>query len=157
MYKRKAGTSDRGDASDEDDFLSAGEERDELNVNGGHVNGAVSDGEDPDPRAVVMADFEDIDEAEAGDTLGKLQAVKVTWDPRDVEYWFTELENSMEMINIKSQWVKRVILSNNLPEPIRTEVKDKLKIPKSKLAGADKLIYKVIKGKVIALPSISCL
>ena len=95
----------------------------------------------------MATNFEDIDDAEAPETLSRLTSVKVTWDSQDVDYWFTELENGMELINIKSQWVKRVILSNNLPEQIKAEIKDLLKVPKSGLGAENKLIYKNIKHK----------
>ena len=74
-----------------------------------------------------MADFEDIDQPEAQETLGKLSAIKVPWNRSDVRYWFFEIENQMELINIQSQWVKRCILANNLPEIVKDEVKELLK------------------------------
>ena len=99
-----------------------------------------------------MADFEDIDMPEAQETLGKLAAIKVPWNRSDVRYWFFEIENQMELINIQSQWVKRCILANNLPEIVKDEVKELLKKPKSKLISAhDKMIYKALKSKVLKL------
>ena len=99
-----------------------------------------------------MADFEDLDAAsEAPETLGKLASIKVNWDKKDVEGWFMELEMQMEILNIKTQWVKRIILGNNIPETVKAEVKDLLKVKKSQLTDENKLIYKVLKTKILKL------
>ena len=79
---------------------------------------------------VVMSDFDTLDAAEAPDTLGKIAAIKVPWDKKDVAYWFTQLEMQMELYAVKSQWVKRILLANNLPDNVRAEVKELLKIQK---------------------------
>merc|ERR1712219_79991 len=96
-------------------------------------------------------DFEDLDQPEAAETMAKLASVKIPWDSSDVEGWFMEIEMQMELLNIKSQWVKRIIIGNNLPELIKVEVKDLLKVPKSKLTQENKLIYKVLKQKILKL------
>ena len=68
---------------------------------------------------LVNIDFDMVNEADTELALGKLTSVKVTWDPEDLEYWFGELEQQMELIQIRAQWTKRVILSNNLPRRSR--------------------------------------
>merc|ERR1712102_110279 len=98
-----------------------------------------------------MTAFDTIDAVDGADSLGKLSQVKVPWDPEDVEYWFTELELQIELFSIKSQWVKRVILANNLPENVRSQLKDILKVQKSQLNENNKLIYKILKAKVLKL------
>ena len=94
--------------------MSAGDEGElaDAAVNGDTTSGDESEG--------IMADFDALNEAEAKETLSRLSSVTVNWDKDDIAYWFTELENAMETINVKSQWVKRVILVNNLPNEIRT-------------------------------------
>ena len=71
-----------------------------------------------------MADFDSLDEVEAPETLGKIANVKVPWMADDIPYWFSEVEMQMELYNVKSQWIKRIILNNNLPENIRSQIKD---------------------------------
>ena len=95
-----------------------------------------------------MADFEDVDAADAPEVLGKLTSIKVAWDPKDLKWWFTELEMQMTLINIQSQWIKRVILSNNLPDSVKSQVKDILKKTKSQ---APAKVYKTLKTKVLEL------
>ena len=115
-------------------------------ANGGG-GGPATNGDDTGDR-VVMVDYDMQDEADGQDVMNKLGSVKVAWDKEDVRWWFTELENQMTLINIRSQWVKRVIVSNNLPEDVKAQVKDILKKPKSQ---APTTVYKVIKTKVLNL------
>ena len=94
-----------------------------------------------------MTDFDDIDENDAADAVGKLASIKVPWNT-DVEYFFFELENQMELVQLKSQWLKRVVLANNLPEQVKDELKATLKKTKS---TAPAKVYKVLKTKIFAL------
>ena len=48
-----------------------------------------------------MVNYDMKDEDEAPETLSRLSQVKVPWDGEDVEYWFTELENQMELYNTR--------------------------------------------------------
>ena len=66
------------------------------------------------PQPEVMPQFEDSNGTDGPDVLNKLSSIKVPWDD-DVKYFFFEIENQMEIINVQSQWIKRVILANNLP------------------------------------------
>ena len=50
------------------------------------------------------------------EVLSKLAGIKVPWD-QDVEYYFFEIENQMEIQGIRSQWLKRCVLANNIPPP----------------------------------------
>merc|ERR1711951_290354 len=95
-----------------------------------------------------MAEFEDVNDADGPEVMSKLASIKVPWTPKDIRYWFFELELQMTLINIQSQWLKRVILANNLPDSVRGEVKEFLKMTKAE-AGAT--IYKEIKNEIIAL------
>ena len=78
-----------------------------------------------------MAEFEDINEADVPKVMSKLSSVKLPWDPRDIRYWFFELELQMTLINIQSAWLKRVVLANNLPTEVRAEVKEFLRQTKA--------------------------
>ena len=121
--------------SDDDERQSAQGDEDEV------FSDARSDGEEN------MTDFHDIDGTDAPEIVAKLSTVKVTWD-KDVEYYFLELENAMELLTIKNQWHKRVVLANNLPGEIKAELKETLKKTKS---AAPPKVYKVLKFKIIAL------
>ena len=95
----------------------------------------------------MSTEFEDVNGADPPESLGKLGSIKVPWD-RDVKYWFSELECQMDIIQVKSQWIKRTVLSNNLPSLVKAELKELLKKTKAN-APAD--IYKQIKVKTIEL------
>ena len=43
----------------------------------------------------------------------------------------------MEMLSIKSQWYKRIVLANNLPEGVRDEVKELLKQTQAEAGNQD--------------------
>ena len=43
----------------------------------------------------MAQNFEDINEADPAEVLGKLASVKVPWDRKDVGWWFSELEMQM--------------------------------------------------------------
>ena len=54
----------------------------------------------------------------------------------------------MEIYNVRSQWLKGVVLANNLPPLIKAEVKETLRKPR---AQAGPTIYKDLKAKVMKL------
>ena len=54
----------------------------------------------------------------------------------------------MELVSITSQWYKRIVLQNNLPEKVLAEVKHLLKKNK---ASAGATAYKDLKLKVMEL------
>ena len=114
------------------------------------VNGAASDGDEFEDAADNMSEFDSIDGADPPECLGKLGSIKVPWDS-DVSYWFSELESQMDIIQIKSQWIKRVVCSNNLPPEVKAEMKALLKKTKIQCTGEYKNIYKVLKVKTIEL------
>ena len=88
-----------------------------------------------------------MDAPDPPEVLSKLAGIKVPWD-QDVEYYFFEIENQMEIQGIRSQLLKRCVLANNIPPLIKAEVKDLLKKPK---AQAGNLIYKEVKLKIVKL------
>ena len=139
------GDSDGGDTpgsdeseADDNDFYDA----DSPNMSHDNANAAAGGNPPPPPH-----NFEDINGQDGPEVMGKVGSVKIPWD-EDVEYFFFDLENQMEMINVQSQWVKRSILANNLPNHIRAEVKDTLKKVRAQVGPT---VYKDIKVKVIKL------
>ena len=102
----------------------------------------------PDYDDDVMTDFDAINGTDPQEAVGKISTVKVAWNEAAVEYFFFELENQMELINLQSQWLKRVILANNLPETVKNELMTTLKKTKTQ---APTNVYKVLKDKILAL------
>ena len=96
----------------------------------------------------IMADFDTENGTDGEKALGKLGSIKCEFDKNDIEYWFSELEGQLEVIEVKSQWLKRTALQRFLPPEIKAEAKTLFKITKGN-AGND--IYKRIKAKLVNL------
>ena len=117
-----------------------------------HVNGVDPDdgsehftsADEEDDAEDIMVEFEDIDTADGPEVLKTLASCQVKWD-KDVEYFFSDLEMRMELLTITSQWYKRIVLVNNLPEHVKAQLRTLLKKNK---AAAGSTIYKDIKTKV---------
>ena len=90
----------------------------------------------------VTMDFEDENGTDGAKALEKVDSVKVTWDKDDLKFFFVEIEDAMELVQIKSQWLKKQVLSRALPPAVKSEVKDIL-IQRKSEAGTD--IYKRLK------------
>ena len=91
----------------------------------------------------------DIENSVDGDkAIDKLNTVVCPFDKDDIEYWFSELEMQLALIDVKSQWLKRLAVQRFLPVEIRHEVRDLMLIQKAD-AGND--IYKKIKTELIDL------
>ena len=101
--------------------------------------------------AVMTDEFDTIDVGDAPEALSKLGSIKVPWDHRDVAYWSFELELQMTIFNVGSQWVKRIILANNLPPEVRGELKELLKQTKAQVTADKTKIYKELKTTVLEL------
>ena len=85
------------DPDESDDYVSAGDEGELADI--AAVNGDTTSGDESEEG--IMTDFDALNEAEAKETLSRLSSVTVNWDKDDIAYWFTELENAMETINVK--------------------------------------------------------
>ena len=74
-------------------------------------------------EATMAAEF-DVEDGKDGDkAMDKLGSVKCEFSKEDIEFWFSELEGQLEVIEVKSQWTKRTALQRFLPMEIKTEVK----------------------------------
>ena len=104
--------------------------------------------ESSDTDSAAMEAFEVENGIDSEKALDKLGNVKCPFEKDDIEYWFSELEGQLEVIGVKSQWVKRIALQQLLPVEIRAEVKSLLKLSKPN-AGND--IYLKIKTELIEL------
>ena len=101
-----------------------------------------------DEEEAAMVEFEDENGTDGDKALNKVDSVKVKWDPDDLKFFFSEIEDAMELIQIKSQWLKRQVLARALDPLIKAEVKDLL-IKKKADAGND--IYKQLKYRLLEL------
>ena len=101
-----------------------------------------------DEEEIVMADFEDENGTDGDKALDQLKSVQCPFSKDDIEFWFSQLETQLTVIEIKSQWIKRIALQRLLPIEIQQEVKTLLKLQKG-AAGND--IYKRLKTKLIKI------
>ena len=102
----------------------------------------------PDPAVPAVVDFEDENEQDGEKALEYSRTLSMEYNPDEVEFWFTQLENEMYTCTIKSQWMKRVVLVKNLPPKIQADVKSLL-ILKQTQAPAN--IYKLVKTEILRL------
>ena len=104
---------------------------------------------DRDSEFDNMAEEFDVENGEDGKSaLQDLKSVQCPFDKSDIEFWFTEFELQLTMIEVKSQFTKRLAIQRFLPIEIRQEVKSLLKLSKAD-AGTD--IYKRIKTELLDL------
>ena len=109
----------------------------------------ITDREIDDILADEMAEDFDTENGTDGEkAMDKMGSVKCEFSKDDIEFWFTELETQLEVIDVKSQWSKRIALQRFLPADVKQEVKTLLIIPKAS-AGTD--IYKRIKTELLDL------
>ena len=95
-----------------------------------------------------MAEFDTINGTDGATAMENLKSVQCPFELSDIEYWFTEFELQLTLIDVQSQWLKRLALQRFLPPEIRQEVKTLFKLSKAD-AGND--IYKKCKTELIEL------
>ena len=93
-------------------------------------------------------DFEDENGQDGDKALEYTRSLKIEWNPSQVQFWFTQLENEMYTCTVKSQWLKRCVLVKNLPPTVQSDVMSLLVLKKSE-APAD--LYKQIKVEILRL------
>ena len=76
------------------------------------------------------------------------RAIKVEFDPNDVKFWFSQIENEMVMASIKSQWLKKSVLQRNLPNKQKEDVKAYLVLQQTEAGNS---IYKDVKNEIIRI------
>ena len=134
----------------EPDILSG----DTVEVSNNEVDALLAkdslDQEFPLPAAAgkMAVDFDAENGTDGEKAMDKMASVKCEFTKEDIEFWFTELETQLEVIEVKSQWSKRIALQRFLPADVKQEVKSLLIIPKAQ-AGDD--IYKKIKTELLDL------
>ena len=98
--------------------------------------------------AISIMDFDSENGVDGEKAMDKMGSVKCEFSKDDIEFWFSELETQLEVIEVKSQWSKRIALQRFLPAEVKQEVKSLLVVPKAQ-AGDD--IYKRIKHELLDL------
>ena len=62
---------------------------------------------------------------------------------RNIEFWFSQLEDQLTLIGVKKQWTKKIALVRFLPPDIQNEVKSLLKLGQT--AAGDDIYYRIKK------------
>ena len=76
------------------------------------------------------------------------RSIKVEFNPADINFWFSQLEDEMLMASVGSQWLKKTILQRNLPLKQKEDVKALLVLPKTQAGNS---IYKDIKKELMRI------
>ena len=95
-----------------------------------------------------MTEFQSENGEDGATAMDNLRSVQCPFNKEDIEFWFSQLEGQLEVISIKSQWLKRIALQRFLPVEIQSDVKSLFKLTKTQ-AGDD--IYLKIKKKLLEL------
>ena len=103
----------------------------------------------PLPEGTNMADFDQENGTDGDKAMEKLGQIQCPFDVNDLEFWFSELEGQLEMIEVKSQWLKRMALQKLIPLEIKEEVKALLRLSKTQ-AGTD-IYYRSNKNCLMSL------
>ena len=96
----------------------------------------------------IIMNFDQENGADGDKAIEKVSNLSCPYNKNDVEFWFMTLESQLELIEVKSQWLKRMALLRVLPIEVQEEVKALLMIPKAS-AGTD--IYYRIKNELLDL------
>ena len=118
-----------------------------LEVVGGGDGGAVCAGNE-NANMPDAVDFEDESGQDGSKAMEHTRTLKLEWNPQQVKFWFTQLENEMYTCEVKSQWLKRCVLVKNLPPKVQSDVMSLLTLKKTE---APDLIYKEIKTEILRL------
>ena len=117
----------------------------EVHVVGSAVNQKVQAGNEANMPDI---DFEDENGQDGDKALDYTRSLKLEWNPTQVQFWFTQLENEMFTCTVKSQWLKRCVLVKNLPPAVQSDVMSLLVLKKSE---APEDVYKQIKIEILRL------
>ena len=98
--------------------------------------------------AAAMVDFDQQNTADGEKAADLARSIKVEFNPRDVRFWFSELEAEMLTAGINKQWLKKTVLQRNLPTRQKEDVKALLTLTETQ-AGND--IYYRLKNELIRI------
>ena len=114
----------------------------------GDISSDILNDTDKEDQVVIMADFDQENGTDGEKALEKMSQIQCPFNVSDLDFWFVELEGQLELIEIKSQWSKRMALQKLLPLKIKEEVKSLLRITKTR-SGND--IYFRLKQELLDL------
>ena len=137
--------------SEEPDSIPAGHTGEEEVVVG-HISGGGNDLKVESNNAGIMppqiVNFDDENAQDGDKAIEHTRSLLIEYNANDVRFWFTQLENEMITCDVKSQWLKRVVLVKNLPSKIQEDVKSLLILQKSE---APDDLYKQIKTEILRI------
>ena len=107
-------------------------------------SGSGNGNENNTPRV----NFQDEDGTDGTNAATKAESIKIDIDRKNLKAWFQRLEIRLEFIQVKSQWLKRVVLENMLPADLAECLNDLFIQPKSE---ADQFIYRECKQHLLAV------
>ena len=91
--------------------------------------------------------FEDENGADATDVFSKLSHIKVAYMANDLPYWFRMLEQKMRFAQVKAQYTKLQVLTDQLPSQVLEELKPILSAQDEESATC----YKEVKTRILEL------
>ena len=97
---------------------------------------------------VKMVKFEDEDEKDATGAYGKAAAIKLTYTPNDLKFWFSQVERMMKFSEVKAQFTKLQVLTSLLPRDFLEEVKSEVSVDEDEATAT---CYKDVKKRVMEL------
>ena len=129
-----------------------------VNSDGGEVSSMPNNQQQPAAPAVpgqpaapappVRVNF-DAEAKEDGDKAADhARHIKVEFDKTNIKFWFSQLEDEMEMAGVGKQWLKKSVLQRNLPLKQKEDVKAYLSLQKE---NAGPHIYLDIKNELIRI------
>ena len=77
----------------------------------------------PPAEAATMTDFDAENGTDGKSALADLKGDVCPFMKDDIAFWFGQLEGQLEVIEVKSQWLKRIAVQRFLPPEIQEEVK----------------------------------
>ena len=125
-----------------------------IETEAAHTNGLGDDESglnQSDEESVMAVNFEDANDTDPTDIMGKLHQILLTYDGADIVKWINRLEIKMESYGVASQWSKRIVLENNLPSRVQDDLNSLLQLRKAEAATKKPNIYKDVKTMLLKI------
>ena len=69
--------------------------------------------------SIMSEEFEDVNGTDGKSVMEGLKSVQCPYERDDLEFWLTDFELQLTLIEVKSQWLKRLALQRFLPVEVR--------------------------------------
>ena len=69
--------------------------------------------------SIMSEEFEDVNGTDGKSVMEGLKSVQCPYEGDDLEFWLTDFELQLTLIEVKSQWLKRLALQRFLPVEVR--------------------------------------